>query len=238
MPSHDTSTQPSNHPEAGEIRVIADLPQVTIRSRWVSEMRNNVYLLTSKCSGTQVLIDAADFPEAIDELLESARADTPCEPHVAVIITTHQHWDHIRALAAVAETTGAPTAAGAADAEAIAEATGVAPTVVLHHGDTAQFDGISLDVIGLRGHTPGSVALAYRADDDESPVIFSGDSLFPGGVGNTDQDPQRFAQLFADVTARVFDRYPDDTVVLPGHGDHTTLGAERPHLDEWKQRGW
>lgn len=228
----------SAHSTAGPISIVQDLPEVTIRTRSVSSMDNNVYLITSKTSGTQVLIDAADDAEAIMELLESATADTPCQTTLAVIITTHQHWDHVRALAEVSETTQTSTAAGADDAEAIREQTQVNPKVLLDHGDAAQFDGISLDIIGLRGHTPGSVALAYVPDADSPTVLFTGDSLFPGGVGNTQNDAERFSQLFNDVTARVFDVYDDDTIVLPGHGASTTIGAERPHLDEWKERGW
>lgn len=200
-------------------------------------MSNNVYVITSKTSGTQVLIDAADDPEAVRELLESAGDDTPCELKLAVIITTHQHWDHIRALADVVAATGVPTAAGAEDAPAIEEATGVPVKVLLNHGDTATFDGISLAVVGLRGHTPGSVALVYEPEDG-TPLCFSGDSLFPGGVGNTQQDPERFTRLYTDVVERLFDVYPDDLTVHPGHGDSTTLGAERPHLGEWRERGW
>jgi glyoxylase-like metal-dependent hydrolase (beta-lactamase superfamily II) len=219
------------------IRLLHDLPRVTVRQRSVSEMENNVYVLTSKTSGTQVLIDAADDADAVRELLHSAKEDTPCELRLAVIITTHQHWDHVRALAAVVDSTGVPTAAGVDDAEAIETETGVAAKVLLNHGDTATFDGISLAVVGLRGHTPGSVALVYEPEDGP-PLCFSGDSLFPGGVGNTQQDPERFESLFTDVVERVFEQYPDDMVVHPGHGNPTTLGAERPHLDEWRERGW
>ena len=93
-----------------------------------------------------------------------------------------------------------------------------------------------LDVIALRGHTPGSVALAL--DDGDGRVhLFTGDSLFPGGPGKT-PDTEAFTSLMDDLEARVFDVYPDDTVVHPGHGDSTTLGAERPHLEEWRERGW
>lgn len=219
------------------IRLLHDLPRVTVRQRSVSEMANNVYVITSKTSGTQVLIDAADDAPAVRELLESAGEDTPCELKLAVIITTHQHWDHIRALAEVVDATGVPTAAGAEDAGAIETATGVVAKVLLNHGDTATFDGISLAVVGLRGHTPGSVALVYEPEDGP-PLCFSGDSLFPGGVGNTQQDPERFASLYADVVERLFEVYPDDLTVHPGHGDATTLGAERPHLGEWRERGW
>lgn len=219
------------------IRLLHDLPRVTVRQRAVSEMSNNVYVITSKTSGTQVLIDAADDAEAVRELLRSAGEDTPCELKLAVIITTHQHWDHIRALAEVVDATGVPTAAGVEDAAAIEAETGVAAKVLLNHGDTATFDGISLAVVGLRGHTPGSVALVYEPEDGP-PLCFSGDSLFPGGVGNTQQDPERFTSLYADVVERLFEVYPDDLMVHPGHGDHTTLGAERPHLAAWRERGW
>jgi glyoxylase-like metal-dependent hydrolase (beta-lactamase superfamily II) len=217
--------------------LLHDLPRVTIRRTAVSEMDNNVYLITSKETGAQVLIDAADDPEAIRGLLASALEDAPVHPRLALIATTHRHWDHIRALREVAEKTGAPTAAGVEDADAIRDETGVAADVLLQHGDVGNFEGFDLTAVQLRGHTPGSVALVYQ--DPEGPAhIFSGDSLFPGGVGNTQQDPDRFASLYSDVVERLFGVYPDDSLVHPGHGSGTTLGAERPHLEEWQQRGW
>ncbi|MDN4611723.1 MBL fold metallo-hydrolase [Arthrobacter burdickii] len=213
--------------------MLADLPEATIRYIQVSEMDNNVYLLTSKSSGAQVLIDAADDAHAILELLADAQEDTDAEARVALIVTTHAHWDHVRALAEVKEATGARTAAGADDVADIA----VPTDVPLRHGDVGSFEGFDLEVIHLRGHTPGSVALLYR--DPAGPAhLFTGDSLFPGGVGNTQGDPERFASLFEDVSTRIFDYLPDDTVVHPGHGKGTTLGAERGSLEEWKQRGW
>jgi glyoxylase-like metal-dependent hydrolase (beta-lactamase superfamily II) len=125
------------------------------------------------------------------------------------------------------------TAAGAADADALP----VIPTRRLAHGDTLELGDITLDVIHLRGHTPGSVALAY--DDPQGHThLWTGDSLFPGGVGNVEKDPERFASLLDDVQTRIFDVYDDDTWVYPGHGADTTLAAERPHLQEWRQRGW
>jgi glyoxylase-like metal-dependent hydrolase (beta-lactamase superfamily II) len=97
-----------------------------------------------------------------------------------------------------------------------------------------------LEVITLVGHTPGSIALLL--DDPENttpdPHLFTGDSLFPGGVGNTHGDPEAFASLLDDVTAKLFERLPDATWFYPGHGKDSTLGAERPHLDEWRERGW
>ncbi|WP_376766145.1 MBL fold metallo-hydrolase [Arthrobacter mobilis] len=214
-----------------------DLTDVTIRSVSVSAMDNNVYLLTSKTSGDQVLIDAADDFSAIRKLLDEGAADYAQggtgQAQVKLIVTTHSHWDHVRALTEAVEATGAPTAAGTEDIDAIAVPTDIA----LEHGDIRWFDGFELEAIKLRGHTPGSVALLYR--DPHGPAhLFTGDSLFPGGVGNTDKDPARFASLYRDVVDRVFAYLPDDTVVHPGHGKGTTLGAERPHLQEWKERGW
>ena len=102
---------------------------------------------------------------------------------------------------------------------------------VIHVGDC------NLSVIHLDGHTPGSVALLYEGDD-ERPHLFSGDSLFPGGAGNTNKDADRFGRLMNDLETKVFDRLPDQTWVYPGHGQDTTLGAERDSLPAWRERGW
>jgi len=210
-----------------------NLKNVTIRAISVSEMSNNVYLLTSKSSGQQVLIDAADDAPAILSLLSEAQDDADSATTLALIVTTHSHWDHVRALGKIREATNAPTAAGADDVADIAEPT----DTPLNHGDIKSFDGFDLEVIHLRGHTPGSIALLYR--DSSGPAhLFTGDSLFPGGIGNTGNDPARFVSLYNDVATRIFDYLPDDTVVHPGHGDATTLGAERGSLAEWKLRGW
>jgi glyoxylase-like metal-dependent hydrolase (beta-lactamase superfamily II) len=212
---------------------VHNLAEVTIRSIAVSEMSNNVYLLTSKSGGAQVLIDAADDSPAILSLLAEAKADTDAPATLAMIVTTHSHWDHVRALAEVIAATGASTAAGADDITDIA----VSTDIPLSHGDVKTFASITLEVIHLRGHTPGSVALLYR--DPSGPAhLFTGDSLFPGGIGNTGDDPDRFTSLYNDVIERIFDVLPDDTLVHPGHGDGTTLGAERASLPEWKSRGW
>lgn len=209
-----------------------DLTEITIRSISVSDMDNNVYLLTHKNSGHQVLIDAADDADAIKAMLEDAQSDTTQTPKVTHLITTHSHWDHVRALADMAQFTGATTAAGSEDVPDIE----VATDVPLEAG-TIHTGGLELEVIKLRGHTPGSVALLYR--DPNGPAhLFAGDSLFPGGIGNTFGDADRFASLLDDVVQRVFDVLPDDTVVHPGHGAGTTLGQERPHLAEWRARGW
>ncbi|WP_295693908.1 MBL fold metallo-hydrolase [Lapillicoccus sp.] len=207
-----------------EVRV---LPALTIRKASVSEQDNNAYLLTSTATGDQLLIDAADSPDRVLALLAEGTGT------LSSVVTTHQHWDHHRALPQVVEATGARTAAGADDADALP----VPVDVRLGQGDTVTFGDITLDVVHLRGHTPGSVALAYH-DPDGHTHLFTGDSLFPGGLGNTKLPGQSFASLIEDVTTRVFDVYDDDTWVYPGHGDDTTLGAERPHLQEWHDRGW
>ncbi len=210
-----------------------DLSELTIRSIAVSEMDNNVYVLTSKSSGAQVVIDAADDAAAILGLLADAQEDTDAEARVALVITTHSHWDHVRALAEFVEAVKARTAAGVDDVADIA----VPTDVPLRHGDVGFFEGFELEAIHLRGHTPGSIAILYQ--DPHGPAhLFTGDSLFPGGLGNTQGDSGRFASLYDDVATRVFDRLPDDTVVHPGHGKGTTLGAERGSLGDWKQRGW
>lgn len=204
-----------------------DLPLLTIRKMSVGMMANNVYLLTCARTGTQLLIDAADDPPRIMALLSEGGGG------LDTIVTTHQHWDHHRALAQVAASTEAATMAGAADADALP----VKPGRRLSHGDMLKFGDITLDVIHLRGHTPGSIALAY--DDPRGHAhIWTGDSLFPGGVGNVQGDAGRFASLLGDVQTRIFDVYDDDTSIYPGHGADTTLGAERPHLQEWRERGW
>jgi len=215
--------------------LIYDLPAVTLRRISVSEMSNNVYVLTAKKSGVQVLIDAADDAGAIRDLLESASQDTPCPLELRAVLTTHAHWDHIRALSEfIGE--GVQTAAGAQDAASIEEEKNVAIDRRLNHAEVLTFDGIALDVIALRGHTPGSVAFVYPVEDGPTH-IFTGDSLFPGGVGKT-WSAEDFTSLLNDVEARLFADFDDDTIIHPGHGDPTTLGAERAELPAWRERGW
>jgi glyoxylase-like metal-dependent hydrolase (beta-lactamase superfamily II) len=203
-----------------------DLPLLTIRKASVGAMSNNVYLLTCVRTGAQLLIDAADDPARIRSLVDEGNGG------LDVIVTTHQHWDHHRALAPVVASTNAMTAAGEADADALP----VIPTRRLVHGDTLAFGDITLDVILLRGHTPGSVALAY--DDPQGHThIWTGDSLFPGGPGRTTREKD-FTSLMNDLQERIFGSFGDDTWIYPGHGNDTTLGAERPHLQEWRERDW
>ena len=207
---------------------VRELPDLTIRKMSVSPMHNNVYLLTCRATGDQLLIDAADDPQRCLALVAEGTGS------LHHLVTTHRHWDHTRALTDVAEATGAVTYAGDLDAEGLP----VAPTVRLVDGDRISLGDLSLDVAIVSGHTAASVVLAYR-DPTGHAHVFTGDTLFPGGVGATRNDPsQSFDDLYRDVTAKIFDRYDDDTWIYPGHGGDTTLGAERPHLSEWAERGW
>lgn len=204
------------------------LPGASIVKVSVGPMDNNAYLVTCSRTGDTLLIDAANEAEILLELIERFA------PRLSLIVTSHQHGDHWQALAEVAKATGAPTAAHKLDAGPLP----VKPDRVLAGGDTVTIGELSFNVIHLRGHTPGSVALALSGTAaGDATQLFTGDCLFPGGVGKTGK-PGDFEQLLSDVTSRVFDVYPDPTVVYPGHGDDTTLGAERPGLAEWKMRGW
>ncbi len=207
-----------------------ELDSLTITKVAVDEkMSNNCYLLTCKHTGEAVLIDAADRSDVLLPLIGS----TP----LTHVVTTHQHWDHHRALADVVGATEAATVAGDPDAEAITEQTGIPIALQVRHGDNVPVGDCTLEVIALAGHTPGSIALLYD-DPAGHPHLFTGDSLFPGGVGNTFGDADAFAQLLDEVSTKIFDRLPDDTWFYPGHGNDSTLGAERPHLAEWRERGW
>ncbi|MBI5739046.1 MBL fold metallo-hydrolase [Mycobacterium adipatum] len=203
------------------------LPAATIIKASVGPMDNNAYLVTCSATGKTLLIDAANDADALVDLIRAHA------PDIALIVTSHQHYDHWQALAAVAEATGAPTAAHELDAEPLP----VRPDRLLADGDKITIGELTFDVIHLQGHTEGSVALALRGADGDTTHLFTGDCLFPGGVGKTWKDGD-FDRLLADVSDKLFDVYPDSTVVYPGHGDDTTLGAERPHLAEWKRRGW
>ena len=193
------------------------------------EMSNNCYLLRCRATDEQVLIDAAAEPDNLRTLIGASG--------VTKVITTHQHWDHHRALAEVASATGAVVVAGADDAAAITEQTGVPVDDTVEHGDTVEFGDCRLEVIHLVGHTPGSIALLFD-DPEGTPQLWTGDSLFPGGVGNTFGDKDAFRTLIGDVSTKLFDRLPDETWFYPGHGKDSTLGAERPALPEWRARGW
>jgi glyoxylase-like metal-dependent hydrolase (beta-lactamase superfamily II) len=216
-----------NHVRPGGPPLVVRLSaSVTMTKISVGPMDNNAYLLQST-GGASVLVDAANDSGRLLKLIGDEPLDT--------IVTTHRHGDHWQGLAAVAEATGARLISGRPDVDAIAEGAGVQGLVGLWDGDQVELGEEALAVIGLVGHTPGSITLAYTGD---GPVhLFTGDSLFPGGPGKT-RNPPEFTSLMDDLEAKIFGRFDDEAVVHPGHGDDTTLGVERPHLAEWRQRGW
>ena len=203
------------------------IPGLSVTKLAVGPMDNNAYLLRCSRTGEALLIDAAAEADRLIELI----GDTL----VTGIVTTHRHPDHWQALVEVQAATGAVVAAHPLDAEEI-------PVTVaerIEHGDTVRAGDAEFAVIHLRGHTPGSIALRYDAGGElaDGPHLFTGDSLFPGGPGRT-TSPADFGSLMTDLEQRVFGQLPDATWVYPGHGNDTTLGTERPHLSEWRERGW
>ena len=215
----------------GEVSVagpidVRELANVTIAKLAVGAMNNNAYLIRCRATGDALLIDAAAEPERLSELASLGG------PPVTQILTTHRHGDHWQGLAALVDETAATTLAGAPDVAGLP----VAVTRPLAHGDVVAVGDVRLEIIALRGHTPGSVAVLYR-DPSGHGHLFTGDSLFPGGVGRT-TSPDDFTSLIDDVEHRVFDVLGDDTWVYPGHGHDTTVGTERPGLAEWRVRGW
>ncbi|MDQ6650722.1 MAG: MBL fold metallo-hydrolase [Actinomycetota bacterium] len=205
-----------------------ELPGLVITKIAVGEYNNNAYLLRCRQTGEVLLIDAAAEPDRLLELLGAER--------LVRVVTTHQHFDHWQGLQRVVEATGAPVVAHERDAGELP----VPVAELVADGDTVSVGDCSLAVIHLDGHTPGSIALLYDAGGrlSHSPHLFTGDSLFPGGPGNTQGDGQRFTRLMDDLERKVFGPLPDATSVYPGHGSDTTLGAERPSLPEWRERGW
>jgi glyoxylase-like metal-dependent hydrolase (beta-lactamase superfamily II) len=229
----------------------------------VGTIDNNAYVLTCRHTGERLLIDAAAAAPTLLALAEAgpglgpgAGVDSdrgpagPARPaggasaeiqvgtdvpggELAAVVTTHRHWDHWGALADVVAATGARTFAGRDDIEGIHVPTDVA----VDDGDVIRVGAVELTAHHLVGHSPGSIALLYR-DPAGFGHLFSGDCLFPGGVGNTERDPRRFASLIDDVETKIFGVLPDDTWVYPGHGKDTTIGAERPNLAQWRARGW
>ncbi len=202
---------------------VRELPALTISKVSVGPMDNNAYLLRCTATGSQLLIDAANDAPVLLDLIGSAGLST--------VVTTHQHGDHWQGLLAVLKATGANSVSHAADADGIPD---VDDTVA--DGDVVRVGDVSLEVIHLVGHTPGSICLLYR-DPAGTPHLFTGDSLFPGGPGRT-TNPKDFGSLMNDLEAKVFGRLPDETWFYPGHGNDSTLGKERASIPEWRARGW
>ncbi|MFJ4279924.1 MBL fold metallo-hydrolase [Streptomyces massasporeus] len=214
---------------SGEVTVggpadVHELKDLMITKIAVGPMNNNAYLLRCRATDEQLLIDAAN--EA-DTLLGMIGGDG-----IASVVTTHRHGDHWQALAEVVAATGARTHAGREDAEGIP----VRTDVPVDDGDTIRVGRVELTARHLVGHTPGSIALVYD-DPHGHPHVFTGDCLFPGGPGRTTR-PEEFNSLMGGLETKLFDVLPDETWIYPGHGNDTTIGTERPHLAEWRARGW
>jgi glyoxylase-like metal-dependent hydrolase (beta-lactamase superfamily II) len=178
---------------------------------------NNVFLLTCAASNKSVIIDAS--AEAARVLKLAADTD------VRAILTTHGHWDHVGAAAEVAAALAIPVYIGEEDAAL----SGLEGTHPLTAGAIALGE-LELEIVATPGHTPGSRCISV------GPVVFTGDTLFPGGPGAT-QDQAAFTQIMESLDTRLFTR-PDDTMILPGHGLHTTIGTERGSVEDWRERGW
>ena len=211
--------------EQGGPADVREAPGLRITKVCTPPFTNNCYLLRCTATGDTLLVDAAGDAPRLLELVGDGR--------LVGVVETHGHWDHQQALAEVVEATGAPVLVHANDADDLP----VEATRLLVDGEVVEVGRQSVRVVHLVGHTPGSVALVWEGDP-ERPHVFSGDSLFPGGVGNTEEDAQRFTSLLDDVSTKLFAALPDETWVYPGHGLDTTLGAERASLPEWRARGW
>ena len=195
--------------------------QIEIHKLVVGPYENNVFVLRCRETGDAVLLDAANEHEKLLELAQSL--------NVRRVLETHGHWDHIQAVPAMREA-GYEVAVTALDAPRLKD---VGYDVFLDDKEVVEVGRVRLDAIHTPGHTEGSICFKVAG----SPILFSGDTLFPGGPGNTSFEGGDFDTIIGSVDRKLF-TLPPDTIVLPGHGDRTTIGAERPHLQEWIDRGW
>lgn len=194
--------------------------QAEIHRVVVGPVDNNVYVLRCRQTGEAVLIDAANEHEMLIEMCQRLG--------VRKVLETHGHWDHIQAVPAVRDA-GYDVGVTSADADML-------PSYDFVIGDESVIEvgRLRLHTIATPGHTPGS--MCFRLEG--SPILFSGDTLFPGGPGATKFPGGDFPTIIQSIESRLFSPIDPETIVLPGHGDDTTIGAESPHLQEWVDRGW
>jgi glyoxylase-like metal-dependent hydrolase (beta-lactamase superfamily II) len=185
----------------------------------VGSMENNIYVVSDVETGEAYVLDAGFEPQHIAEATQGLR--------VRSILVTHGHRDHHEHVSELKSKLGTPVAIGIDDAAMLS----IDPDSLIVDQQVLNFGSHALQAIHTPGHTPGSTCFLIGKH------LFTGDTLFPGGPGNTDHDPVRFERIIASVRERLFS-LPDDTIVYPGHGRDTTIGAERPHLEEWIARGW
>ena len=187
----------------------------------VGPYANNVFVLRCRETGDAVLIDAANEHEQLLQLCQRLG--------VRRVLETHGHWDHIQAVPAIREA-GYEVAVMSQDAEMLKD---VGYDAFIDDADVIEVGRLRLHALHNPGHTPGSVS--FRVEG--APLIFTGDTLFPGGPGNTKSKEGNFDTIIKSLDNRLF-TLPAETIVMPGHGVSTTIGAERPHLKEWVDRGW
>lgn len=188
-----------------------------VRKIEVGPMENNTYVLECPETHDALVIDGCFEAEQILAACEGA--------NVVGIVQTHGHLDHVQALAELVDALKVPVYAHPADDY---------PVTINRHvreGDVIHFGERAATVLHTPGHTPGGICLLVGGH------LISGDTLFPGGPGNTRGDPVKFEEIMESLETKLF-TLPDDTRVYPGHGLDTTLGTERPHLGEWRDRGW
>jgi glyoxylase-like metal-dependent hydrolase (beta-lactamase superfamily II) len=186
----------------------------------VGPIENNVYVVRCKRTGEATLLDAANEH---DRLLRVAN-----RLGVTSALETHGHWDHIGAVAQVRD--------AGIDVWVREEDAGMLPSYdhLLDDDSVHRVGDLRLRTLHTPGHTPGSICFALEG----TPMLFTGDTLFPGGPGNTNHNAQDFATIITSIDERIFGVFGDDVTIWPGHGAQSTIGNERPHLDEWVERGW
>jgi glyoxylase-like metal-dependent hydrolase (beta-lactamase superfamily II) len=182
---------------------------------------NNVFVLRCKETGDAVLLDAANEHEKLLDLAKGLG--------VKRVLETHGHWDHIQAIPAMREA-GYEVAVTSLDAPRLKD---VGYDVFLDDAEVIEVGRLRLHAIHTPGHTEGSICFLVEG----APVLFSGDTLFPGGPGNTKFEGSDFATIIQSIESKLF-TLPGETMILPGHGDDSTIATERPHLQEWIDRGW
>ena len=186
----------------------------------VGPVENNVFVIRCTSTGEAVLIDAANEHERLLELCRGLGVRT--------VLETHGHWDHIQAIPAVRDA-GYEVGVTAADAAMLPSY-----DYLLEDDTVIEVGRLRLRTLHTPGHTPGSISFHVEG----TPLLFTGDTLFPGGPGATQYEGGDFSTIIRSIDDRIFSRFDGSTVVLPGHGLDTTIGNESPHLDEWISRGW
>ncbi len=186
----------------------------------VGPFENNVYVVRCRHTGAAVLLDAANEH---DRLLRVAT-----RLGVTSVLETHGHWDHIQAVEQVRDA-GIDVWVREEDASMLPSYDHLLEDDAVHRvGD------LRLRTVHTPGHTPGSISFAL----EDTPMLFTGDTLFPGGPGNTALEGGDFPTIVTSIEERIFRVFAAETMIWPGHGAPSTLGTERPHLDEWVERGW